>query len=151
MKKSIGLYGTVIVAVILGLGLLIYFFDGNGFVGSIRNTAPKSELGSQDQGELIADVTSRKKPELEVTPGKLKVGEIYNLLGSEFMVQAKDADGRSLPVEIVKIIEPDGIESHSDIEFIPEKEGTYTISYRTEEIYQTFLLETIKNYQFIAD
>lgn len=145
------MYGTVIVAVILGLGLLMYFFDADGFVGSIRNTAPKSELGSKDQKELIADVTEREKPNLDVRPKKLAVGGTYNLLGSEFMVQRRDADGRSLPVEIVLVIEPDGTEIHPDAEFMPKKEGTYQVRYRTAENYRTFVLETIKDYQFIID
>lgn len=149
MKKSIELYGIVIVVVILLAMMLTYFWSENGFMGEISKTPPSSELNSEDESKWIEDVGGRDKPSLAVKVKSLRKGKTYDLI-KEFSMKAINAQGQELPVEIEQITYEDGttIESKG---FKPEKSGVYTVLCSAKEEYQSVLLKTEETYRFMVD
>ena len=149
MKKGIGIYGLVTVAAILLLTLVTYFFDKDaGFLKQVSEIKPSSQLTSQDQSELIEDVTQRRKPTLTATVKKLEKGKSYNLL-NEFGITAQNADKESLEVT-VEVLASDGTSMDAS-SFHSEKSGIYTVYCHTQEEYKTFVLETDATYRFMVD
>ena len=168
MKEFMEEYGGVIVTCMLGIMLLglLYsllasggqlhrlaelFFDGilfafvwnrtdHGYLGALSKAEPKSFLKATDNSDFLVQLKPRPDPVLTVSVSKLKYQRRYDLLhGKEISARAVDADGRELPVSVIKLIAPDGSQLEKELNpeaFWTAQRGVYEITYQAEENYQ---------------
>ena len=101
---------------------------------------PKSFLKATDNSDFLVQLKPRPDPVLTVSVSKLKYQRRYDLLhGKEISARAVDADGRELPVSVIKLIAPDGSQLEKELNpeaFWTAQRGVYEITYQAEENYQ---------------
>ena len=119
MKSWIGEYGKIAAMAIILAVLFAFVWNrtDRGYLGALSKAEPKSFLKATD-----------------------KYQRRYDLLhGKEISARAVDADGRELPVSVIKLIAPDGSQLEKELNpeaFWTAQRGVYEITYQAEENYQ---------------
>ena len=132
MKSWIGEYGKIAAMAIILAVLFAFVWN--------RTDQPKSFLKATDNSDFLVQLKPRPDPVLTVSVSKLKYQRRYDLLhGKEISARAVDADGRELPVSVIKLIAPDGSQLEKELNpeaFWTAQRGVYEITYQAEENYQ---------------
>ncbi len=110
-----------------------------------QKAEPKSFLKATDNSDFLVQLKPRPDPVLTVSVSKLKYQRRYDLLhGKEISARAVDADGRELPVSVIKLIAPDGSQLEKELNpeaFWTAQRGVYEITYQAEETIRGLILE----------
>ena len=142
MKSWIGEYGKIAAMAIILAVLFAFVWNrtDHGYLGALSKAEPKSFLKATDNSDFLVQLKPRPDPVLTVSVSKLKYQRRYDLLhGKEISARAVDADGRELPVSVIKLIAPDGSQLEKDLNpeaFWTAQRGVYEITYQAEENYQ---------------
>ena len=131
MKSWIGEYGKIAAMAIILAVLFAFVWNrtDHGYLGALSKAEPKSFLKATDNSDFLVQLKPRPDPVLTVSVSKLKYQRRYDLLhGKEISARAVDADGRELPVSVIKLIAPEA--------FWTAQRGVYEITYQAEENYQ---------------
>ena len=112
MKSWIGEYGKIAAMAIILAVLFAFVWNrtDRGYLGALSKAEPKSFLKATDNSDFLVQLKPRPDPVLTVSVSKLKYQRRYDLLhGKEISDQGLwSADGRELPVSVIKLIAPDG-------------------------------------------
>lgn len=150
MKSWLGEYGRIAVLAVTVSILMLWIWnrEDSGILGILGAAFPEATLGTADNVEILAKLEKREDPKLYISIRKLEHGKIYDLLeNGVFGAKAEDADGNRLPVEIEKIVAPDGTVLGSEVDygkFTAEQRGIYEIIYCTREVYQGAYIREVK-------
>jgi len=142
VKSWIGEYGKIAAMAIILAVLFAFVWNrtDRGYLGALSKAEPKSFLKAADNSDFLVQLKPRPDPVLTVSISKLKYQRRYDLLhGKEISARAVDADGRELPVSVIKLIAPDGSQLEKKLNpeaFWTAQRGVYEITYQAEENYQ---------------
>ena len=106
MKSWIGEYGKIAAMAIILAVLFAFVWNrtDRGYLGALSKAEPKSFLKATDNSDFLVQLKPRPDPVLTVSVSKLKYQRRYDLLhGKEISARAVDADGRELPVSVIKL------------------------------------------------
>lgn len=149
MKSTIGLFGKVILVGIIAAILLQVISPSQGVLKLIPKA--KATYKTDTAKDLVTDIQSHEKPEFsgDTSSIKMKVGESYNLLDLEKNgIHVEPQGETALKVEVTEI--SDQWDNVFDVAtanaFIPQKAGTYYVTYHAFYDYQGTVLETSKQY-----
>ena len=123
MKSWIGEYGKIAAMAIILAVLFAFVWNrtDRGYLGALSKAEPKSFLKATDNSDFLVQLKPRPDPVLTVSVSKLKYQRRYDLLhGKEISARAVDADGRELPVSVIKLIAPDGSQLEKELQFLQE-------------------------------
>lgn len=118
MKSWIGEYGKIAAMAIILAVLFAFVWNrtDRGYLGALSKAEPKSFLKATDNSDFLVQLKPRPDPVLTVSVSKLKYQRRYDLLhGKEISARAVDADGRELPVSVIKLIAPDGSQLEKEL------------------------------------
>ena len=158
MKNWIGEYGKI--AAMTVLLVLLFGFVWNrtehGYLGTLSKAEPKSFLKVTDNADFLVQLKPRPNPVLTVSVSKLKHQSTYDLVkGKEISARAVDADGKELPVRVIRLMAPNGSEMENGWNpesFLAEQRGVYEITYQAEENYQgAYIRRVEKTCRFTVD
>lgn len=140
MRKAIGEYGRVIIAVLVAIVLLVFLLSG-GVANLLPE--PKATIGVEDSMDIVDDIHARVKPTISVSKTTLKKKQVYDLTDKTmFGIVAKDADGQDLPVSVSGLtVNGRTVDPATGTSFKAEG-GTTKVTYRTEDHYRGSVIAT---------
>lgn len=152
MKEFLGQYGKIIL-ISLSVVFILTFLLSTGS-NSFRGKMPegKSTYDKVDSSSTVGDISKRKPPEILVQDGKMKARQTYNFRDARF-VKVKNEDGTeaNVTLSVTKVLKPGGyLVANPEANFKAAK-GTYTVTYKAVEVYNTSKRTSTKTTTFLCD
>ena len=154
MRAFLGEYGKIISTILVGLTLFIFIFSNKSDGFTAMMPTPTVTYKTTSSKDTVNDISKRSKPTLTLLDdSKLDISKTYDLENkSQMKLQAENASGTALPVEVISIKDKSGnVVSLSLKNRFKPSAGTYTVKYRIQETYKGTKLVTEKNIIYSAD
>jgi len=152
MKEFLGSYAKVIITGVCVVGILMFLLTTGA--DSFRSKIPegKSTYEKEDSSDAVGTISKRKPPKIIIQDGKMKVRQTYNFKDSRFVtVENEDGNTSNVTLTVTKVRTPDGSDMVNPEANFKAAKGTYTVTYKAVEVYNTSKRTSTKTTTFLCD